>query len=219
MSFLENLPYKTNFTIKDKLKNKKQSITISRYFCESDKYDRYYLRTCLKENNETNQQGFLYFYLNPNKKESKFVGVGISEEYRNLGLASLLISSWIDLSFNDGFTNLNTNAKQRKPFLLHMLKKYSFELNNLNTYLTSDKTVHICKKNNNYNHKYISFNSIQEERRFKTSNIMKTDNYEIVSKDDDEIEIIDSVALYSPYYLQDKDASYQKVLETYKKHL
>lgn len=219
MSYLETVPYKTALTIKDKLKTPTQNITLSRYLCESDKCDRYYLRVNIIENGKSLNQGYLYFYLEPTTHESKFVGASIKDEYRNSGLCSLLISSWIDLTLNDGFINLSTNPKQKKPFLLYLLKKYAFEVTNLNTYLTSDKVVYICKKHNDYNHKYISFKSIQEERRFKTSNIMKTDNYEIVNRDDEAVEILDSVALYTPYYLQSQEKAYQKALKTYQKHL
>lgn len=218
MSFFENIPYKKEFIIKDNFKNQNARIVLSRHFCTTDKYDRYYLRAQLKEEEQRENQGFLYFYIDKDLKESKFIGLGIKEKYRDLKLGSLLISSWIDLSLTEGFSNLNTNVKQKKPFLLHMLKKYSFEVENINTYFTSTKTVHICKKNNNYNHKYISFANQQEERRFKNSNIMKTDNYEIVNENDDDVEIIDSVVLYSPYYLQDQEKAYQKVLQSYQKH-
>lgn len=197
---------------------KKESITITRYACDTDLYDRYYLRANMRGNDHRIQnQGFLYFYLDPLRKQSKFIGVGVSEEHRNHGIASLLISSWLMLSLEEGFSKISTTAKQRKPFPLYILKKYEFELDNPNKYQTSPKAVSICKKEND-NQKYIMFQNKQEEIRFQNSNIMKTDNYCIASKGEN-VQIIDQVVLETPYYLQNNERAYQKSLQVYRSRI
>lgn len=219
MSFLQNIPYKEDFVIKDDLtfQTERQRITVTKYFCDSDIYDCYYLRANTKNcDNEILNQGYLYFYLDPLKLQSRFIGVGVGEKYRNFGIASLLISSWIQLCMDEGFINLETIPKQKKPFVLYLLKKYTFELNDLNTYQTSTKVVHICKKEND-SRKCIMFENKQEERRFQDSNIMRTDNYNIVTRGED-IQILDSVVLGSSYFLQDSEKAYQKSLQVYHKH-
>ncbi len=219
MSLLTNMPYKENYILKDDLtfQMRKQRITVTKYFCDSDVHDRYYLRANTKNHDgKTLNQGYLYFYLNPEKRQSNFIGVSVSEEYRNCGMASLLIANWIELCLDDGILNLETIPKQRKSFVLYLLKKYAFELNDLNTYQTSTRVVHICRKEND-NGKYIMFENKQEEKRFQSSNIMRSDNYSIVTREDD-IQVLDSVVLGSPYFLQDSEKAYQKSLQVYHKH-
>lgn len=216
MSLIENIPYKKSFIVKDDLSllGKSQTISISKYLC-GDIYDRYYLRVNTKDdNNNPLDQGYLYFYLDFEERKSEFIGVKISQEYRNCGLASLLISVWIQFCLDEGFLNLQTISKQRKPFVLYLLKKYEFELRNLTTYRTSTRTVHICKKENE-DRKCIMFENKQEENRFRNSNIMKTDNYRIIGKEEQNISILDSVVLYTPYFLQDQEKAYQKSLQFY----
>ncbi len=216
MSFLENIPYKESLTLKgsSSIQTNKPNITITRYHCDCDIYDRYHLRANMRGNdNRIQNQGYLYFYINPEQRQSKFIGVGVSEQYRNRGIASLLISSWIMLSLDEGFSKMSTIAKQRKPFPLYILKKYDFELNDSNKYQTSPKVVHICKKEND-DKKYIMFQNKQEEIRFRNSNIMKTDNYMIVDSQENS-SIIDQVVLDTPYYLQNNERAYQKSLQLY----
>lgn len=216
MSFLENIPYKESLTIKgnSNIPTDKSNITITRYHCDCDVYDRYYLRANMRGNdNRIKNQGYLYFYINPERRQSQFIGVGVSDQYRNKGIASLLISSWVMLSLDEDFSKLSTIAKQRKPFPLYILKKYEFELDNPNKYQTSPKVVHICKREND-DRKYIMFQNKQEETRFRNSNIMKTDNYMILDPKEDSV-IIDRVVLDTPYYLQDKERAYQKSLQLY----
>ena len=61
------------------------------------------------------------------------------------------------------------------------------------------------------------FENKQEEKRFQSSNIMRSDNYSIVTREDD-IQVLDSVVLGSPYFLQDSEKAYQKSLQVYHKH-
>ncbi len=215
MSLIENMPYKKSFIVKDNLdfQMEKQTIFITKYFCNTDICDRYYLRA----NANGVDQGYLYFYLNPDNMQSKFIGLETYEEYRNRGIASLLISTWIQFCLDEEFINLQTISKQRKPFVLHLLKKYAFELKNLSSYQKANKIVHICKRGNDSS-KCIMFENKHEENYFRRSNIMKNDNYIIVGKDEENIEILDSVVLGTPYFLSEPEIAYQKSLQIYSKY-
>ncbi len=219
MSVLNNIPYKENIILNNNLKyhDFHQQITLTKYFCNSDLNDRYYLRLNINNNGELINQGYLYFYLDSKSLDSKFIGIGVNPEYRNSGVASLLIANWIQFCFDEGFFNLQTIRKQRKPFLLYLLKKFCFDLNNLNKYYTSSKTVHICRKEGSSN-KYLIFANKHEEERFSRSNVMKKDNYKIINSTDENINILDSVVLYEPYYLQNNKQAYQKSLQISNKY-
>lgn len=209
-----NIPYKECTLVKDGLVfgNWHQQISLTRYHCDTDIYDRYYLRSkIVTKDYSVHDLGYLYFNIDPKTNKSKFIGVCVSEEYRNCGLASLLISSWIELCLDNGFEDLSTIPKQKKTFILYLLKKYSFELKNLNTYNTSQDVVYICKKENT-NDKLIMFKNPYKEVNFRNSNIMKTDNYKIADPNDKDIQILDTVSLYSPYFQQDNEYAYQKSL-------
>lgn len=214
MNFFQNIPYKQCTLVKDGLvfKNQKQQISLTRCYCDADIYDRYYLRAkIVTKDYSVHDLGYLYFNIDSKTNKSKFIGVCVSEEYRNCGLASLLISSWIELCLDNGLEDLSTIPKQKKPFILYLLKKYSFELKDTNTYNTSDNVVYICKKENAHD-KFIMFRSPYKEANFRNSNIMKTDNYKIADPNDKDIQILDTVSLYSPYFQQDNEYAYQKSL-------
>lgn len=213
---LLDIPYKKSITIKNDviIQTKKQEIFITKCLCNTDKNDSYYLRI---NSGENRVQGYLYFYLNQEKRQSKFIGVSTLEESRNCGIASLLIASWIQLCLEEGFTNLETIPKQKKPFPLYILKKYFFDHRNISDYQASTKTVYICRREEG-NQKCISFLSKQEENRFRNSNIMKMDNYQIVDREDTSLQILDSVVLYTPYFLQNQEKAYQKSLQIYNKY-
>ena len=83
---------------------------------------KYYLNVYTMINNELIKQGYLYFYLDLVNKTATFIGVGIKPQYRNLNIASLLISCWIDLCLNNNIVYFDANEKQKKPFLLYLLK-------------------------------------------------------------------------------------------------
>lgn len=220
MQLIKNLTYNKKLLLKEDLQFKtyQQKLFLSKHTCQSDMNDRYYLNVKIleKDDNLVNQ-GYLYFYINFNKLQSELIGVGIEPQYRNYGLASLLISSWIKLCLEQGINNLQTIPKQRKPFLLYLLKKYKFELENMGIYETSSRMVYICQENGN-NDKLIMFKDEREKRLFNNSNIMKTDNYRIIDTLTDDIEIVDKVVLYLPYFLQDNEFAYQKSLSIYNKH-
>lgn len=220
MQIIKNLTYKEKILLSDDLQFQtyRQGLFLSKHTCPDDINDRYYLYVkLLEDDNNLVNQGYLYFYIDFDELQSDLIGVGIEPKYRNCGLASLLISSWVQLCLEQGINNLQTIPKQRKPFLLYLLKKYTFELQNTKNYETSPKTVYICK-GNNINDKLIMFKDEREKKLFRNSNIMKTDNYRIIEALTDEIQIVDKVVLYSPYFLQDNEFAYQKSLSIYNKH-
>ncbi len=220
MQIIKNLTYNKKFLLKDDLQFKtyRQGLFLSRHSCQADINDRYYLNIKLLEDNKSLvNQGYLYFYINFDKLQSELIGMAIDPKYRNCGLASLLISSWIQLCLEQGIENLKTIPKQRKPFLLYLLKKYAFEIENIETYETSSRLVYICRETDTA-YKLIMFKDKREEKLFSNSNVMKEDNYRIIESLTDDIKIIDKVVLYSPYFLQDNEFAYQKSLSIYNQH-
>ncbi len=219
MKMLENLLYKTNIVIKDDLMYQKfqQKITLSRHFCSTDTNDRYYLKLNTIEDDEIINQGYLYFYLHPENLSSQFIGIAVNEDYRNSGVASILISSWIQFCLDNGYEDLMTYKKQRKPFLLYLLKKYFFVAEDISDYELFSKLVYICRMKDS-DCKCLIFSSVQEEIRFRNSNIMRSDNYRIIDSTDEEIQILDSVLLSTPYLLKDNEKAYQKAIGTYNRY-
>ena len=138
----------------------------------------YFLSAC---SNKGEVQGYLYFYLDLLKKESKFIGIKVEPQYRNLNMGSFLISSWIDMCLNNGYEMFGMNDRQRKPFFIHMLKKYQFEVPDLSMYENRPDIVAICRSDNFSNkEKYVLFKSPHEEKKFAESKTIKSDNYKIV---------------------------------------
>lgn len=219
MKLLENLPYKTNIVIKDDLIYQKfqQKIILSRHFCNVDPNDRYYLKLNAIVEDEIINQGYLYFYFHPEDSSSQFIGIAVNEDYRNCGVASILISSWIQFCLDSGYEDLMTSQKQRKPFLLYLLKKYFFVAEDVSDYELFRKLVYICKMKDS-NCKGLIFANKQEETRFRNSNVMKADNYRIIDSLGEEIQMLDSVLLSTPYLLKDNEKAYQKAIKTYDRY-
>ncbi len=214
LEYNEKILFKNNLFYNDL----QQIILLSKYHCDTDIKDRYYLRAkVIDGNKKLINQGFLYFYIDFFNHESNFIGVGVNDTYRNQGIASLLISSWIQLCLDENIYNLATISKQRKPFILYLLKKYQFELANISDYQTSNKTVYLCKKEKSLE-KLLIFKSKYEKERFANSKVMRADNYQIIDNLEKEITIIDQVCLSTPYYIQDQDKAYQKSLSYYNKY-
>lgn len=156
--------------------------------------------------------GYMYFTIHPGKNSSKFIGVYVKPEYRDNGYASFLISNWIKICLDNDIYDLRTNKKQRKPFTLHLLKKYEFDLANLQEYDTSPYVIHICRDSST-NFKYLMFDNEKQKRGFVTGKIIQGDNYRIIDCMTDGIEEIDKVILSRPHLLKDENTSYVKSLE------
>ena len=179
--------------------------------------------------------GYIYFYLDATSKTSSYIGTFVKPEYRSLGLASLLTAYWIKICLDDGYDFLTTNKKQRKPYLLHILKKVFFEIDDPERYRLSKHTIHICKDEEGQ--RFLLFKNDKFARSFQKGKIYRGDNYKIVlfedldrgiklSKDErglvassDEIkklleetkskvQLLDYVLLSNTYSLRDNNAAY-----------
>ena len=157
--------------------------------------------------------GYLYFYIEEGK--SKFIGEFIKEEYRSNHLASLALSTYIKLCIDENIYEFETNKKQRKPFLLYLLKTYSYELADTTKYDKLKSTIYICKKAGSLT-KYLYFKTPIIGEKFKTGKIATHDNYEILNSLENTI-ILDKVLLSFPYYLTDLNSSYTKCENTLKR--
>lgn len=150
-------------------------------------------------------QGYMYFTLQSDTKSSNYIGTYVDYPFRGQGVAQLLHSNWIQFCLEHDFLHLKTQKRQRKPFALYLLKKYSFEINNIDYYL--GQSIHICQKDDR--RKYLFFDNKRQEYDFYHGKIYRGDNYLILDSMDGAIEL-DKVLLNYTYYLQDRDVAYQK---------
>lgn len=181
--------------------------------------------------------GYIYFYLDSASKTSSYIGTYVKPEYRSLGLASLLTAYWIKICLDEGYDFLTTNKTQRKPYLLYILKKVHFEIDDPERYRLSKHTIHICKDGEGQ--RFLLFKSDDIARRFQSGKIYRGDDYRIMlfedldldrgiilSKDEngivtssDEIQklleaaknnvqLLDCVLLSNTYTLRDNNAAY-----------
>lgn len=206
-----NIPYDKLILIGEN-KEHKQRVYLQKTQFKVKNKDHYFIKL-LKPSIKGNLlcQGYIYFYFDLLKKESNFIGVYVDEKYRNQGIAQLLISYWIIFCFDNGIYNLDTNIKQRKPFILYLLKKFKFDILNINEYETSPNTISICKKENSLN-KYLYFKNIDQKETFIKGNIKNEDNYIILDKITDEVEVLDRVLLSTPYISKETNIAYTKSL-------
>ncbi len=185
---------------------------------------KFYLRATTIINGVEVIQGYLYFYIDLETKTSSFIGIKVLEDYRDLNIGSLLISMWIDLCLNNGIDFLGSNKKQRKPFLIYLLKTYGFEILNPSLYETSSDVISICKRQEDKS-KILLFKDRKHEETFRRTNIYDSDNYEIVSSLDG-VEHLDDIIMplqdYTrkkiSYDLTDYDKAAVKVKRTLNNH-
>ena len=158
-----------------------QSLYIVKANDDGSKKDKYYIWATTTIGNQEVKQGHIYFYLDHSTKTSTFIGVKVAEKFRNLNIGSLLVSSWIDICLNNGYDFLGTHEKQRKPFLLYLLKTYGFDILDQSLYDTRKDVISICRSTDEKNNsKQLLFKDPRHEKVFKGTNIFKTDNYEII---------------------------------------
>ena len=181
--------------------------------------DQYFLKLySLNPNGSYKCDGYIYFYLDEVKKESTFIGIYVKPECRNIGIASLLVSSWLKKCMDYGYQNFTTNKKQRKPFLIYLLKKMGFEINDITKYELSDFTIGLYQSPENYE-KYLSFKAAKYAEIFMRGSIAKEDNYCLLPNEQDSFIFLDQILLSNIYTLQDDNEAYtrsRKKLETYK---
>lgn len=157
-------------------------------------------------------QGYIYFYLNLIERKSNFIGLFVKPEYRNEGIAQLLISYWIRFCLDNGIYNLDTIKQQRKPFILYLLKKFKFELLNIKAYETSPHTINICKCES-IKEKCLFFKNPKQRETFKNSKININDNYFILDSITENTEVLDQVLLSTLYVSKDDETAYTKSLK------
>lgn len=197
MGMLENLEpddrqlYREGFVSGDY----NQDLYIKRSLDDGSNKTKIYLSAFTRQNGEIIQQGFLYFYLDEELMSSDFIGIKVEEQYRNLNIASFLVASWIDLCKNNGYEFLGANEKQRKPFLLYLLKTYGFEIFDKSLYDTRPDVITICRSTDMLDkRKFLLFRDPKHEKVFMGTNVYKTDNYEIAHSGDGLI-LLDKVLL------------------------
>lgn len=172
-----------------------QTLYLKRSEDDGSNRPKFYISIFSNINGKLRQQGYLYFYLDYKAKASFFIGVKVMEEYRNLNIGSFLVASWINLCLNNGYDFLGVNEKQRKPFLLYLLKTYGFEVLDKSLYDFRPDVISIGKSiDPNDKRKFLLFRDAKHEDNFKGTNIYKTDNYEVIHNSDNII-LLDSVIL------------------------
>lgn len=190
-----------------------QELYIKRSIDDGINNEKYYISAYSNINGELVQQGYLYFYLDKKNGISDFIGVGVDPKYRNLNIASFLVASWIDLCLNNGYDFLGANKKQRKPFLLYLLKTYGFEVFDKSLYQSRNDVITICRsidvKNND---KILLFKDKKIEKTFKETNIFKTDNYKIVDSKENIITLDDVII---PFQNMSKSNVYYELIDRF----
>ncbi len=194
-----------------------QRLYVEKSFCKQVNCDQYFIKAYKLENNSLVCQGYIYFYIDMENKSSTYIGTKVKEEYRNMGIASLLTSSWIKFCLDNDIYNLNTNKKQRKPFLLYMLKSYSFELDDINKYNLSNFNIHICKKEDELT-KYLLFDNLRQKENFIKGKIYLADNYQVLDELGQDTQKLDTILLSNIYYVQDNDFAYDKSVKVINNH-
>lgn len=221
MIFLEGIPYDKNILYQDGFEYKgiKQDLYFQKtYFKETGK-TQYFIKSFIKDNGSFTCQGYIYFYLNDDSKASDFIGVFVKKEFRNSGLASLLVASWIDFCFNNRYDFLGTNKTQRKPFLLYLLKTYGFEIFDETIYSKSPNTIQICRSNFDST-KYLLFKNTEAKEFFMRGKIAQEDNYMAIDELMPGMSYLDSVLLSQIYHLENYTRASEKtqlVLNRHKK--
>lgn len=203
-----------------------QEIFLKRAFDDGSHRPKFYINIFSTINGASTLQGYLYFYLDFATKTSNFIGIKVEPEYRNLNIGSLLIATWIDLCLNNGYDFLGVNPKQRKPFLLYLLKTYGFEILDKSLYDIRPDVISICRSTNlNDKTKFLLFKDSKHERTFMSTNIYKEDNYEIVHEPKN-ITILDNIILplqsrkrnQVNYELLDQNLAETKTLNVLSRH-
>lgn len=196
MSILKNMNPKDQIIYDDRAisGNYDQTLFLKRAMGNPNEDPIFYIRAYGKTNDELVPQGYIYFHLNHETKSSSFVGVKVEEEFRNLNIASFLVASWIDLCMNNGYDFLGVKQKQRKPFLLYLLKKYGFEVLDKSLYETRPDVIAICRDYQYPKQKLLLFKDQKHENAFAKTNVFKDDNYQLV-RDTHGIVVLDNIIL------------------------
>lgn len=197
--------------------NFEQRIYFMQTYMPSNGQKQNFFHAYFLDNGQLIHQGYIYFYLDEEKRKSRFIGAYVDPKYRGNGLCSLLISCWLKTLLEANYTFFDTNKRQRKPFLLYQLKQFSFEINDINKYNTNPNTIYICQKDHKLT-KYLYFKNPGQRLTFTQGKIMQHDNYEALEVMDEQTKILDQILLSDSYFLQDENKAYTRSLKTIQKH-
>lgn len=188
--------------------------------------DKFFISVWTNIDDNLIKQGHIYFYLDNEIRSSHFIGVMVNPKYRNLNIGSLLIASWIDLCLSNGYDFLMAHEKQRKPFLLYLLKTYGFDILDKSLYDTRRDIVSICRGIYPEDmRKLLLFKDFSLEKKFMATNIYTSDNYEIIHNLDG-VKMLDDVIFpiqnlkknKIKYELIDKDIAEKKTIKVLARH-
>jgi len=185
------------------------SFNLKKNLGKTEVINQYHINVNCTFQGKQEKVGYIYFYMDEILKESHFIGMYVSDNHRGHGLGTKLISAWLKLCWDNDFFNLATNQKQRKPFLLHILKKFGFEIRDTRRYDLSSSTICICR-GLDPNKKYLLFKSSIQGADFQKQAIFERDNYEILPFKSEEYQIIDRVLPLNIYHLINHEEAYNK---------
>lgn len=210
-----NIPYNKAILI-DENKNTKQKVLFEKTRFNDANTDQYFVKIFQTTSNGNYLcQGYIYFYIDFINKNSNFIGLYTNPIFRNQGIAQLLIAYWVKLCLESGIYNLNTIKKQRKPFILYLLKKFQFDLLNIHEYELSPNTISICQTPFTTN-KCLYFKNPKQAETFKNGKIHAGDNYFILESLSNDIVILDQVILSKPYESKEDEIAYTRSLKLIK---
>ena len=206
--------------------NYDQKLYLRSSFDDGSHRPKFYINAFSPIGDRLVMQGYLYFYLDHEQKRSDFIGIKVNPEFRDLNIGSFLVASWIDMCLNNGYDFLGVNPKQRKPFLLYLLKTYGFEILDKSLYETRPEVITICRSLDSLDKtKYLSFKDPKHEKVFVGTNSFKEDNYSIihtmsgfVSLDNVLLPLQSQKRLRADYQLLDRDIAEVKSESTIRNH-
>lgn len=176
--------------------------------------DQYFVKIGKVRKNNIAKAGYMYFCMDRTNKEAYYIGSYINPKYRQQGLSTLLTSYWIKLCLDNGITNLATIARQRKPFILYVLKKFSFDVRNILMYQMGNN-VDICLQPND-NKKYLHFENKAMEIDFKESSIAQNDNFLYLPEKGINTIVEETILLEEPLFIRDQNLAYNTAEEKIK---
>ncbi len=218
MNIFNKISYNSNYLLSSFLGSDGilYKIYLSKSYYLPGERNQFFLKL-MKENSSTEMKciSYLYFYINEKRNNTEFIGAFTDYPERNKGFSSILFSFYIKLCMDENINEFLTSRKQRKPFLLYILKTYNYELKNPLLYITHKDKIFICKKKNDFT-KYLLFENQRQKEIFKKGKIMEHDNYKILDILDKDTLVLDKVLLSQIYRMENKEEAYKKSLKKLK---
>jgi hypothetical protein len=154
----------------------------------------------LAAENSGHNMGFAYFFVNESRETSSFIGMKIEPKFRGRSYGNLLVSSYIDLCDDSDITDLDAQPKQRKPEIVHILKKFGYGLKKSPS---SHKRITLVHGGEDSVSKlYIPDSELR--RVVGGSKVARDNNYSFVSSLEGQT-VIDEIYYGHHYYLTDRD--------------